>query len=135
MLNGSFSLKTLRWLLLVVLRDEEVQKLRFSFVGEGGMNTPESLISVMLSARVCEPRLAQAHTAQLVLCRLLLLDVDSLRIWLIGLASDVAICCSRTSVLVLLAKRVAHDRHLACGCRCRCFDVARLVHGRAVELV
>ena len=45
-LNGSFSLKTLRWLLLVVLRDDDVQKLRRSLGGDGGTKTPESLISV-----------------------------------------------------------------------------------------
>ena len=45
-LNGSFSLKTLRWLLLVVLRDDDVQKLRRSLGGDGGTKTPESLISI-----------------------------------------------------------------------------------------
>ncbi len=47
MLKGSFSLKTLRWLLLVVvvLREDEVVQKDFRSGGEGGMNTPLSLIS------------------------------------------------------------------------------------------
>lgn len=48
MLKGSFSLTRLRWVLLVVLRDELVcpQKLLRSSPGDGGKQTPESLISV-----------------------------------------------------------------------------------------
>lgn len=114
MLNGSFSLKTLRWLLLVVLRDEDVQKLRLSFGGDGGMNTPESLISARLSAGVCQASQVPAHTAQLVLGRLFLLDVDGLG-WsgAIGLVEVVA-RGDRPRILVLLAKQVPHDWHLDC---------------------
>lgn len=109
-LNGSFSLNTLRWLLLVVLRDEDVQKLRFSFGGEGGTKTPESLISAVASARVPQPTRMPAHTAQLVLDRLFLLDVDGLRRLAIALLQT-AIRRRRPGVLVLLAKRVPHDGH------------------------
>ena len=45
MLKGSFSLKTLRLVVLVVLRDELVVQKLFRSGGEGGMKTPLSLIS------------------------------------------------------------------------------------------
>lgn len=94
-----------------MLRDEDVQKLRLSFGGDGGMNTPESLISFISSARVRQPTHVPAHTAQLVLGRLLLLDIDGFRgaaIVFLHIASR----RQRPDVLVLLAKRVPYDGHL-----------------------
>ena len=55
MLKGSFSSKRDLLRLLVVLLDDDVrQKVLFSSVGEGGMKTPLSLISINLDlANAC----------------------------------------------------------------------------------
>lgn len=122
MKNGSFSLSKLLCplLVVVVLRDEFVwpQKLLRSSVGDGGKQTPESLISARISLKMSLSMRAHEPTAQFVLGRLLLLG----QIQRPARAKLVAIAggdCSRgPDVLVLLAEWVADDWHLVLCKRC-----------------
>lgn len=115
MLNWSLSLKAHRWIDDdVVDRDDAVPQKLFFSVGEGGRYTPESLISaiVQLERDRSGPRpcCTSMLTTQLIFYRLPVIRFACPQLATILLASFVN---GRRwpRILVLLAKRVADDRH------------------------